>query len=892
MNQQIFKISIDVPSDKTALLELSLAGWGALSWEGGSDGFLFEGSDGASYCVGDCDCPEAYNATDGEAPSSELWIALTGAAAQGKIIANLTDVTPEDGEDPCNTPTPTEPPDQARPPRPGGSSSVTHGEPHLTSFDGLSYDFQAVGEFIQAKSTVDDFEVQVRFQAPPRTDVVSVNSAVAMNVAGDRVAVYAGGSGTLFVNGDEVDHRGRNVELDSGGTVYPPYSGDLSFLIVWPDGTQLHLMPGDWGGGGGEGSSTVPAAQGFINSEIYLTPERASTMIGLLGDANGDSANDISTRDGQVLAVDQQSYQLPVSFEDLYQVYGKSWRISEDESLFDYGEGETTDSYTDLAFPPRPVSIDDLTAEERANAEEICRAAGIADEKLLRDCILDVGLTGFEEFATAVASLDGAEVVAAGPGDEYIEEVLFDDEGNMHVVWGEEDVNDYDSRFFHRVRSPDGVWSDPVQIDEGHESSDYYYFYDVLLDRSGNLHAFWESEREVLGVFESYPFHRMRNKDGEWGEAVQLSDTPVDSAYVNPLLDDAGNLHVVIHQTSPSDDSARIAIHRVLAPGETWSDPVVLNTAAHSYTYANLRHNPGTNVCVTLHTRTDVVLIALAERCWSDGAWSVARTVASAECDPNAYRCYFLSALDTAGRLQAVLFRDRMVLQTEGEYAGEYLDAQAPELTFNGVQLGDPAINREVRNFEITDDGRYHVFWQRLTGDLVNEPVSAELEYVYSDNKGVTWSAPEVIATPRDDDYLYPRFEGGDIWVEWEDHVNGTVFFRRWNRSTGWQPVVEYDYGGERDFAYFEFHTTGVHVFVYKAGLVALSGDYAYRTTHFVYEDGAWVQVGTDHGWRSDGVNVYLDEEGIPHSFLHQDAPPDYDNDVYYLPEDAAQYGE
>ena len=40
---------------------------------------------------------------------------------------------------------------------------VIYGDPHLSSFDAALYDFQAVGEFIAAKSTTDDFELQARF---------------------------------------------------------------------------------------------------------------------------------------------------------------------------------------------------------------------------------------------------------------------------------------------------------------------------------------------------------------------------------------------------------------------------------------------------------------------------------------------------------------------------------------------------------------------------------------------------------------------------------------------------------------------------------------------------------------------------------------------------------
>ena len=58
--------------------------------------------------------------------------------------------------------------------------------------DGRNYDFQAVGEFIAAKDESGDLEIQVRQEPWGSSTTVSVNTAVAMGIAGDQVGIYLG----------------------------------------------------------------------------------------------------------------------------------------------------------------------------------------------------------------------------------------------------------------------------------------------------------------------------------------------------------------------------------------------------------------------------------------------------------------------------------------------------------------------------------------------------------------------------------------------------------------------------------------------------------------------------------------------------------------------------
>ena len=62
----------------------------------------------------------------------------------------------------------------------------TWGDPHLVTYDGVKYDFQAKGEFVLSRGSVGDFEVQTR-QQPRGNSAVTLNKAVAFRVGTDRI---------------------------------------------------------------------------------------------------------------------------------------------------------------------------------------------------------------------------------------------------------------------------------------------------------------------------------------------------------------------------------------------------------------------------------------------------------------------------------------------------------------------------------------------------------------------------------------------------------------------------------------------------------------------------------------------------------------------------------
>jgi hypothetical protein len=274
----------------------------------------------------------------------------------------------------------------AQPPPPTLPPGSTFGEPHLTTPDGFAYDFQAAGEFILLSSLADDFAVQVRQQPWKSSTVVSINTAVAMAVAGDRVGVYTGEDPALHVNGEPtalVD--GTATPLPQGGRIEQL---ENRYTIIWPDGTAVG----------------VADELEFLTVVVHLAAARAGQVAGLLGNADGDPSNDLVTRDGE--PIDLTGLPQDDAHTQLYQEFGDSWRISQAESLFDYAPGEDTETFTLLDFPTAPIAVSDLPPAAQVEAEAICREAGITEASLLAACILDVGVTGNPAFAAGAAGVE------------------------------------------------------------------------------------------------------------------------------------------------------------------------------------------------------------------------------------------------------------------------------------------------------------------------------------------------------------------------------------------------------------------------------------------------------------------------------------------------------
>jgi hypothetical protein len=265
------------------------------------------------------------------------------------------------------------------------------GDVHLTTYSGDLFNFQAAGEFTLTQSTLpgDSFKVQIRLQPYGTSSSVSVATELGATVGTDRVTFGINRAATVWVDGQASTLSASNplIALEGG---YLFQASANQYAIFWDTGEVLFVTD--------NGS--------YLNFGIALAPNDGPNSVrGLLGPNNG-AANDFELPDGTVLAQ-------PLSSADLYATFADAWRITQAQSLLDYGSGQTTATFTDESFPSDTVLLSSLPQALVQQAESLAAAAGITNPADAQAAELDYIATGDTSFITSGASASSASASLA-----------------------------------------------------------------------------------------------------------------------------------------------------------------------------------------------------------------------------------------------------------------------------------------------------------------------------------------------------------------------------------------------------------------------------------------------------------------------------------------------
>ena len=302
------------------------------------------------------------------------------------------------------------------------SSGGGWGDPHITTVDGVNYDFQSAGEFISLLGG--GLEIQTRQTAVATTTVpnftnaytglkscVSIYTAVAARVGAHRVSYQPNISGVpdpsgmqLRVDGVLTELGPDGINLGSGettptqpaaGVVIPP-SGDRivktavgdGIEIHYADGAKLVVTPAWW----------AAQQKWYLNVNVYQTTATQGIMGSIAPKSWLPALADGASVGPKPDAVSER-------YAQLYAMFGNSWRVTDATSLFDYAPGTSTATFTLADWPrenPASCAIEGEPAAEPidvAVAEKHCE--GVADANNKANCIFDVAVTSHAGFAEA-----------------------------------------------------------------------------------------------------------------------------------------------------------------------------------------------------------------------------------------------------------------------------------------------------------------------------------------------------------------------------------------------------------------------------------------------------------------------------------------------------------
>ena len=243
------------------------------------------------------------------------------------------------------------------------------GDTHQHTVAGLLYDFQASGDFVEAQ--IGSGLRGADAQGVRRPDLAG---RVGQPVGRRPARQDAGGA----VRRTKLLIDGQPADVADGKSLWIPTGVDVGRL-----GNTYFII--DQAGN----SVRVTVKSGYLDVSVGLGASPVPVR-GLLGNPDGDVT--------RLEASDGTTFNVPVSFNDLYHKYGDSWRLDPATSLL-----SVCGTKTEQGNPGKPFFARDLDPALREKARTVCLRAHVSDV-WLDACTLDVAVLGDQAAAVYVGA--------------------------------------------------------------------------------------------------------------------------------------------------------------------------------------------------------------------------------------------------------------------------------------------------------------------------------------------------------------------------------------------------------------------------------------------------------------------------------------------------------
>ena len=256
------------------------------------------------------------------------------------------------------------------------AGGVSGGDPHYVTFDGVKYDFQGYGEYWLFKSNIANIQVR---QNPNELNKDKVTwfkgihfgcQGTSFQIAHDVRSAY---NNTLLMHLHHNGHHfplmsgvdaavlGKGMTVGTGPRVQTPTRDLVSFKITCGKVTGSFEV-------GVELYDEHYLKYIDVKIQAQCNDEDVGKISGLLGNCNGDPEDDFIPP-GQDTPVLKSS----ASWLEIYNKFGEPWRVTKNESGFQYQEWESYESYNKIPDDFKPLVDPPIPKDFPQEIQDVCK---------------------------------------------------------------------------------------------------------------------------------------------------------------------------------------------------------------------------------------------------------------------------------------------------------------------------------------------------------------------------------------------------------------------------------------------------------------------------------------------------------------------------------------